>query len=136
MVDWSAPTSEASNKHLLYEIALGLLIATGPAVQLVANRTISLIWFGLGALTTLLAYAGSRISLGHWANKWFAWIGIGGRIIVISAIAFAIWGIIWSFKSPIVLVSSLVVGSISILIATPALRLLRRYSSRERQYPA
>ena len=116
MVDWSAPASEASNERLLYEIALGFLIATGPALQLAENRDVSLVWFGIGMLGLLFAHAGSRTSVGHWADEWFTRIGIGGRIIVIGAAALTILGAIWMFAPPIVPAASFIVGNTVVLI--------------------
>ena len=135
MVDWSAPASEASNKRLLYEIALGLLIATGPTLQLAENRGVSLVWFGIGMLGMLFAHAGSRTSAGQRVDRWFTRIGIGGRIIVISAAALTILGAIWASAPPIVPGASFVVGNTVILTAVPALRLLSRLSTRNQQHP-
>ena len=136
MVDWSAPASKASNKRLLYEIALGLFIVTGPTLQLAENRAISLVWFGIGMLGMLFAHAGSRTSAGQRVDRWFTRIGIGGRIIVISAAALTILGAIWAFAPPIVPVASFVVGNTIILTTIPTLRLLSRFNSRHQQRPS
>ena len=136
MVDWSAPASEASNKRLLYEIALGLLIMTGPALQLAENRAISLVWFGIGILGMLFAHIGSQTSVGHRVDEWFTGIGIGGRIIAIGVAVLTILGAIWTFAPPIVPVASFVVGNTIILTTVPALRLLSRFNSRSQQHPA
>ena len=136
MVDWSAPASEASNKRLLYEIALGFLIMISPALQMAENRDVSLVWFGIGMLGILFAHAGSRTSIGHRVDNWFSRIGVGGRIIAISVAALTTLGTIWTFTPPIVPLASFVVGNTIILTAVPALRLLSRFNSRNQQYPA
>ena len=126
----------ASNKRLLYEIALGFLIMTGPTLQLAENRAVSLVWFGIGMLGMLFAHVGSQTSVGHRIDKWFTRIGIGGRIIVISAAALTILGAIWASAPPIVPVASFVVGNTIILTTVPALRLLSCFNSRNRQHPS
>ncbi|EMA55813.1 hypothetical protein [Halococcus thailandensis] len=60
MVDWSAPASEASNKRLLYEIALGFLIMISPALQMAENRDVSLVWFGIGMAVAQKSSQGMR----------------------------------------------------------------------------
>jgi len=81
MVDWNAPGSEASDKRLLYEIALGLLVAISPAIQLIGNRAVSLMWFGIGVLAIVLLYGFSRTSLGNRLDEQGSQLGMASRAV-------------------------------------------------------
>ena len=135
MVDWGAPAAEASDKRLLYEVALGLLVVTGPSLQLVENGTVSWTWVVLGVLSIAFASGVARTSFGQQVDAWFERIGIGGRFIVIGMAVVVIWGTIWVFEPPVVPTSSLVVGAMMVLIAVPASRLVKRVGIDERTRP-
>jgi hypothetical protein len=135
MVDWGAPAAEASDKRLLYEVALGLLVVTGPGLQLIDDRTVSWTWFVFGALSIALAFGVGRTSFGRQVDTWFERIGIGGRLVAISTAAVVIWGAIWMFEPPVVLTSSFVVGAVVVLIAVPAFRLVKRIGIDRRTRP-
>lgn len=136
MVDWSAPPSEASNKRLLYDLTLGLLVATGPAMQLVANRTISLVWFGVGILITAIFYMSLFTASVQRFNDRADEVGTIGNVVFVIGMVAVIAGAIWLFTPPTFLLLSVVIGSCSVLVAAPALRLLKRVRSPERRHPA
>ncbi len=137
MVDWSAPASEASTKRLLYELAMGILVAGSPAIWLIGKQTISWTLFVLGAVTVVLIYGVSRTALGRWAEKWFTRIGKSGRFAVIFVAIPVIWGMIWWLEPPIIPVMSFLAGSTGVLLVVSAVRLLKRLSSNNgRQHPA
>jgi bacteriorhodopsin len=136
MVDWNAPASEASDRRLLYEIALGLLVAIPPAIQLIGNRTISWMWFGIGVLAIVLGYGFSRSSLGNRIDEKGSQLGVASRAVVIIVAALVVWGSVWLFTPPIVPASSFLVGSLITVVVGPTLRLLRRFSDRRQQQPA
>jgi hypothetical protein len=135
MVDWGAPAAEASDKRLLYEIVLGLLIATGPGFQLIESRTVSWVGIVFGALSIALAFGVGRTSFGQQVDAWFERIGTGGRLIAISTVAVGIWGVIWVFEPPVVLTSSIIVGATVVLITVPAFRLVKRIGIDRRTRP-
>jgi len=136
MVDWNAPASEASDKRLLYEIALGLFVAISPAIQLIGNRAVSWMWFGIGVLAIILGYGFSRTSLGNRLDEQGSQLGMAGRAIVVVVAALIIWGGVWLFTPPIVPTSSFLVGSLITAVVGPTFRLLRRFSDRRQQQPA
>lgn len=135
MVNWSAPASEASNKRLPHEIALGLLIMISPAIQLAENQTIS--WGGIGAgiLAIGLGYAFSRTSLGNGLDEWFRRIGFGGRAVVIIMAVPIVLGGLWLLRPPEVPTLSFIIGSMGTLVLATILRILSRFSRHGQQHP-
>ena len=136
MVDWSAPASEASNKRLLYEIAIGLLVMTSPIIQLTENQAISWIGLGAGVLAVVLGYAFSRTSLGKRFENWFRRIGVGGRVMLIVIAVPIIVGGMWSLRPPEIPTFSFIIGSMGTLVIATFLRLLGRFNGRGQQHPA
>lgn len=135
MVDWDAPAPEASSKRLLYELILGLLVMIGPAIQLVTNQTISLVWFGFGVLVGAIFYVSLFTAPVQRFNKRTD-TGTIGSIVVVVGMATAIITIIWLFIPPIIPSLSVVLGTCSSLVVGSALRLLKRFRSPDRQHPA
>ncbi|WP_154018967.1 hypothetical protein [Halococcus agarilyticus] len=136
MVDWSVPASEASNKRLLYEIAIGLLVMISPIIQLAEKQAISRIGIGFGVLAIVLIYAFSRTSLGNRLEKWFRQIEVGGRTIVIITVVPIIMGGLWLLKPPAVPTFSFIIGSMGTIIVATILRILSRLNSRRQEHPA
>lgn len=134
MVDWSAPHPEASTKRLSYEIGMGVLIAISGLMQIVSTQ-VSWLWFSVGIVTAVLAHAATDTPPGRWADDWFKRIGIGGRLVVIVIAVFVIWGSIWYFEPPAVIIPNLVTGAACILIGIPLFWLLARIRSNRRQHP-
>lgn len=133
MVDWSAPPHEASDKRLLYELVMGLLVATAPAIQPIGNWTISLAWFGIGVLLATVFYVSLFTTPVQKFNK-LTDTSTGGGIVAVVIMAIIIWGSIWLFTPPIYASLSIILGGCVILAIAPALRLLKRFNSRKRRH--
>ena len=135
MVDWNTPRPEATTKRLSYEVGMGVLVAISGVMQVVSTQ-VSWLWVGIGLVTAVLAHAAAKTPPGRWADEWFKRIGIGGRIVVIVIAVFVIWGSIWYFKPPAVIIPSFVTGAACILIGIPLFWLLTRLRSNGRKNPA
>lgn len=136
MADWNIPHPEASDKHLLMEVGLWLVITAIPTLRLLEEQTVSWIAFASGILIAVLIYGASTTPVGQRVRKWTKQIGVIGVIVTIGIAIAASWGAIQLLEPQMVAILSLILGISLSLLTIAAGLLARRFNTRKQQSPA